>query len=286
MKALTGFSIQEFYKILPTFEKVLLDESDRKSRQRKIGGGQKGALKTPLGKLFFILFYLKTYATFDVTGFFFDVDKSQPCRWVKQFLPVLEETLGRRVALPKRRINSVEEFIQVFPEVTDVIIDGVERRTQRSKNQKQQKRCYSGKKKTHTRKNTIISDKDRRIMIVSPSKNGRIHDKKQLDKEGTVDHIPPNVNIWSDMGFQGIQKCLKNGNEIFMPKKKPRGKQLTPEEKLENKVISSLRMPVEHSINGIKRFGCLSQVYRNKNGIDDKFIFVCVGLWNFHLMCA
>jgi hypothetical protein len=176
--------------------------------------------------------------------------------------------------------------MQKFPEVKDVIIDGVERPIQRPKNPKQQRRSYSGKKKRHTRKNTIISTEKRRIILVSPSKNGKIHDKKQVDKEGTVNHIPSDVSIWVDMGFQGIQKCLRNGNDVFMPKKKPRGKQLTPEDKLENKVIASLRMPVEHSINGIKRFGCLSQTYRNKKGIDDKFIFVCAGLWNFHLKCA
>jgi hypothetical protein len=64
-----------------------------------------------------------------------------------------------------------------------------------------------------------------------------------------------------------VHYSLRNGNNVFMPKKKPRGKQLTPEDKLENKVIGSLRMPVEHSINGIKRFGCLSQITGTKKGL-------------------
>ena len=86
-----------------------------------------------------------------------------------------------------------------------------------------------------------------------------------------------------DMGFQGIKKNIKNGNEIFMPKKKPKGGELTPAEKEENKIISSIRITVEHAIGGLKRFRCLTDLYRNKNGIDDKFISICAGLWNFHL---
>ena len=71
-----------------------------------------------------------------------------------------------------------------------------------------------------------------------------------------------------------------------MPKKKPRGRSLSEEQKDENALISGIRMRVEHAIGGMKRYGCLSQVYRNKNGIDDKFALVCAGLWNFHLKCA
>ena len=120
-------------------------------------------------------------------------------------------------------------------------------------------------------------------MVISPTKNGKIHDKKQLDKEGGLDNIPPDVTIWTDTGFQGIRKELKNNNDVMMPKKKPRKGSLTTEEKQENKAISSIRIVVEHAICGLKRFRCLTDVYRNKNGVDDMFIFLSAGLWNFHL---
>jgi hypothetical protein len=38
-----------------------------------------------------------------------------------------------------------------------------------------------------------------------------------------------------------------------MPTKKPKGKELTEEQKLENKKISSFRILVEHAIGGVKR---------------------------------
>lgn len=284
MKALTGMTIEEFNGILPEFKRVLRKHFDREDRQRAIGGGRKGELKTEEQKLFFILFYLKVYPTFDLAGFIFGgVSKSKPCEWYPFLLGILEEVLKRKMSLPKRKIRSIEEFMQAFPEVKDIFIDGTERRTQRPKNSKKQKKLYSGKKKTHTRKNTIICNKRRRILLVSPTKNGKLHDKPQLEKEGTLDNIPSWVAIWIDKGYQGIKNLIKNGNEIFMPKKKPKGGELTEDEKEDNQIISSIRMVVEHSICGLKRFRCLSDVYRNKNGIDDKFISICAGLWNFHL---
>jgi len=180
----------------------------------------------------------------------------------------------------------MKEFIQAFPEVKEIFIDGTERRVQRPKNSKKQKKKYSGKKKTHTRKNTIFGDKKNRILVVSPTKDGTLHDKPQLEKEGTLDHIPGWVDIWVDKGYDGIRKLIKNANKVYMPKKKPRGGELTEEEKEDNKIISSIRMVVEHSIGGMKRFRCLSDVFRNKNGIDDKFVTLCAGLWNFHLQPA
>jgi hypothetical protein len=91
------------------------------------------------------------------------------------------------------------------------------------------------------------------------------------------------VSILVDKGYQGIDKPDKHDERVFIPKKKPKGGDLTEEETEENYIISSERMTVEHSICGIKRFGCLSGVYRNKNGKDDRMILVCAGLWNYHL---
>jgi len=286
MKALSGLNVMEFNQLLPTFEKLLYVKAKNKERQREVGGGRKGELKLASHKLFFIVFFLKVYPTMDLAGFIFGVDRSRPCRWVQDFLPILEEVLGRECVLPKRKINSIEEFTRLFPDVKEVLIDATERRTQRPKNFKQQSRMYSGKKKDHTRKNTIMSDKNKRILLVSPTKNGKVHDKKMLEKENGLENIPPNVDILTDKGYQGIDKLNKNDNKVFIPKKKPKGKDLTEEEKEENKIVSLFRIPVEHAIGGIKRFGCLSNDYRSKNGKDDKFILVCAGLWNYHLRSA
>lgn len=286
MKALTGLSIKEFQELLSTFNRIVEEDSQNKpNRKRKAGGGRKGALKTIERRFFFILFYLKVYPTFDLAGFIFGADRSKACKWVQKYLPLLEKTLKRECVLPVRKINSVEEFYNKFPGVKEIIIDGTERPIQRPGNAKKQRRTYSGKKKRHTRKNTIVSA-GRRVLVVSPTKNGKIHDKKQLEKEPLPENIPPDVSILLDKAYEGSDKRLKNNNQVFKPTKKPKNRELTEEEKEENKLISSLRMPVEHAIGGIKRYNSTSHPFRNKNGLDDQIIVTCAGLWNYHLKVA
>jgi hypothetical protein len=69
----------------------------------------------------------------------------------------------------------------------------------------------------------------------------------------------------------------------LMPKKKPRWRSLTDEERAMNHLISEARIPIEHAIWGMKRFWCAAQINRSKNGLDDTFTFLSAGLWNFHL---
>lgn len=280
--ALIGMRPHEFALLLPTFIQLLYEHFASKKRQRAVGGGRKGALVDAKSKLFFILFYLKVYPTYDLAGFIFGgVNRSRCFRWVEKLLPILEKTLGRSITMPKRKISSMEELLKSFPELQDVFIDATERKTQRPKKAKLAKKRYSGKKKMHSRKNTIICDKNRKIIFVSPTKEGRIHDLVQLKKTGTLDCLPKHLTLWVDKGYQGIKKLIDN--KVMIPYKKPKGRPLAAEQKQENRLMSGIRIIVEHAINGIKRFGCLSNIYRNKKGQDDAMVMVCSALWNFHL---
>jgi DDE superfamily endonuclease len=86
--------------------------------------------------------------------------------------------------------------------VKEVMLDGVERPSVRRKKPKMQTKNYSGKKKGPRRKNTIMSDKEKRILYLSPTKNGKLHDKKQIDKTTIIPHIPEEIDIFVDSGFQ------------------------------------------------------------------------------------
>jgi hypothetical protein len=283
MKALTGMCMGEFDDLLPTFEKALLEIArQKKGRRRKPGGGQKGHLKTAADKLFFVLLYAKTYPTFDVLAFWSEKGRGRSCEAVRLYLRALRAALGREVVLPERKIRTAGEFLERFPEVRDVFIDGTERRIQRPKGGKRQNKLYSGKKKANTRKNVVVSDERRRILYVSPTKSGRRHDKRILDKADL--RLPDRVGKWVDTGFQGLGKALEN---VVMPKKGTRRNPLTQAEKAENRLISSIRVVIEHALAGIKRFRVLTDVLRNKIGLfDDMVIEVCSGLWNFHLRYA
>jgi hypothetical protein len=77
----------------------------------------------------------------------FNFDRSCAHEWVHRLLPVLETTLGCKQVLPVRQLRSVEEFLERFSDVKEVILDGTERPVQRPKNPEKQKEHYSGKKK-------------------------------------------------------------------------------------------------------------------------------------------
>ncbi len=57
------------------------------------------------------------------------------------------------------------------------------------------------------------------------------------------------IELLQDTGYQGYNP--KNIT-IIMPTKKPKGKELTQEQKDKNKEISSKRVLIEHAIGGVK----------------------------------
>lgn len=260
-RSVLGVRKETFEKLLTTFSQVLREEAEKKDRKRAFGGGSNGNIKDPRKRLFYILWYLKVYPTFDVAAHVFDSSKSRTQVRAHKILPILEKTLGRKLVLPKRRIGSLEEFFTLFPETKEVMLDGMERPTIRSQKKKSQNKRYSGKKKRHTRKNLILANSKKKILLVTPTKHGKIHDKKLSDKNMMVSRIPEEVSLLVDTSFQGIQKQHLN---TLIPKKKPRGGFLTEPEKAWNKLISSARMKVEHAIGGIKRFNAVSRIFRDK----------------------
>ena len=284
LKAVIGMGGKEFKNLHEEFDKIYTKAQKKKIRKRAVGGGRQGVIKDTKSKLLFILMYVKVYPTYDLAGALFGVVASRPHEWVNEYLPILEEALGRHCVLPSRKITSAKEFKRLYPGVQEVILDGAERPVQRPKNKKNQKKAYSGKKKRHTRKNIYLVDEEKKILYLSPTKSGKMHDFKQFKKTDIIDSVPEDVGILGDKGFIGIDDL--SNHQTFVPKKKPKNGFLTPEEKEDNSLISSIRIKVEHAIGGVKRLGVASNIFRGKFGSDDRFIFVSAGLWNFHLQYA
>ena len=86
-------------------------------------------------------------------------------------------------------------------------------------------------------------NKEKKILYLSPTKAGKIHDFKQLKKIAVIDGIPEDVDILGDKGFIGINDL--SSHKTFAPKKKPKNSSLTPEEKEDNSLIS-LRVNSPH----------------------------------------
>ncbi len=282
-KSLTGLTVSEFSNLVSDFSWNYHEYEVKriKERKRKLGGGRGSKIETIEEKLFYVLFYLKTYPTFDMASFYVGFARSKAHKWAHILFPVLEQTMKRKLVLPERKISSREEFERLYPEVKEVFADGIERSIQRSKNRKKQNKTYSGKKKQHTRKSVVVSDKKRRILVVTKQKSGRRHDKRLADKENIFEMIPEHIPVFIDTAFIGEQRVHPN---LYIPKKKTKKRPLTPDEKEMNKLISSYRVLVEHAIGGIKRYRCIAEKLRNRKAfIDDTFILLSAGLWNYHL---
>ncbi len=281
--SLTGLRVNEFNDLVPQFANNLQEYwiTLRDDRKRKVGAGRRGKLPTIEEKLFATLMYLKVYPTFDVFGFHMGCNRSQAKRWIDHLFPVLEMTLKRKLVLPERKITSVEEFQRLFPEIKEIMVDATERKIQRPKNKKKQNKTYSGKKKIHARKNIIVSDKNKKVLVVSATRSARRHDKRLADKDILFENIPEDVDVFVDTGFLGVKQKHHN---TFIPTKRTKNKPLTEEQKDWNRLISSIRVPIEHAIGGIKRYQSVTQTFRNKKQqLADTFILLSAGLWNYHL---
>lgn len=286
LRALTGLNRKAFDQLCEVFEVVYQEsiESDTKPRKRARGGGRKARLSSIEFKLFFILFYFKCYPTFDVLSWLFDLERGRANRWVHRLQGILESALGKKMVLPERKLESIEQFLERFPAVREVIFDGTERPVQRPKDAEKQKAHYSGKKKRHTRKHITGSTRTKRVILLSKARAGKIHDKRQLDEADLVSNIPDEVTVEGDLGFQGLQNEFVN---IHLPHKKPRGKDLSEQQKQENQEFSSQRVVCEHAHAGIKRYNAVSTIYRNRApDFDVRLMLTAVGLWNFYLEAA
>lgn len=88
------------------------------------------------------------------------------------------------------------------------------------------------------------------------------------------------LHVLVDLGFLGIKKVITNG-VVSIPDKASKCHALTKEQKESNKAKSRLRIPVENTIGGIKRYQIVSST--NRMRIESKFdtaMETCANLWN------
>ena len=156
LKALTGLSQAQVDHLLPVFSEVYTEQQQQKyaegvasgARTRKPGGGAKGKLLTMVDKLLFVLYYYKTYPTFDVLGTQFDMVRSKAHENLHKLSPVLHKTLVRLEMVPHREFKTPDEFKAALQGADRLIIDATERAYRRSQDDAKQREHYSGKKKS------------------------------------------------------------------------------------------------------------------------------------------
>lgn len=157
-KRITGVSIKGCAAIVqevrPYFEQL---------ESKKLGHGRNSHLPTLEDKLVCLLIYYRTYITHIFLGYLFNLHESNICRLLKKIEPLL----AKKITIIKDRSLTSDKVLELLADVT-------EQPTQRPI--KGQKRSYSGKKKRHTIKTEVVMQADGKIISVSKSHKGRIHD--------------------------------------------------------------------------------------------------------------
>src|SRR5687768_17985315 len=156
MKALTGLSQDHFDHLLPVFSDIYRATQQKTyeegltsgTRVRKPGGGCKGKLPTMAEKLLFVLYYYKTYPTFDVLGAQFDMVRSKANENLHKLSPILYDTLVELDLMPYRELETPQALREALTGVDQLIIDATERACRRSQDDATQREHDSGKKKT------------------------------------------------------------------------------------------------------------------------------------------
>lgn len=125
----------------------------------------------------------------------------------------------------------------------------------------------------------LLIDQSLTIIFLSETVEGKMHDKKIADS--TPYPLPQGSELLQDPGFQAF---TLNGVTAIMPTKKPRGKELTAEQKAANRLVSQRQVRIEHVNSSVKRCRMVKEVMRLvKEGLRDLVMEVCCGLHNFRV---
>lgn len=282
--SMTGLVKTDFDRLLSFFESA----HDRYLSRREMGGKVKKCVRrfviyknSPLAdhaeRLCFILYYFKHNPIQEAQADIFDMEQAQCNEYIHGLGKILAQALELANAMPATTNGAFQELANKL-QAKELLHDGTEREVPRPQNQDAQKDLYSGKKKKHTVKNAVIATMLGAILYVSPNYAGPVHDKRMAEDYT----IPPSFVLWQDTGYQGY---APEGVTVVQPTKKPKGGELSEEQRHENRSISSIRVRIEHFIGGVKRFRIVKDECRAyKDNFRQTVFATCAGLYNFRVM--
>lgn len=295
--SLIGMRLSDFDTLYTEFEEVhaqRVRESartrrGRKPRQRAAGAGRHHQYPVR-DRLLMTLFWLRAYMTYEVLGFFYDLNKTNVEDNLHAVLATLETmttfTFERRHA-DRPKLRSAQAVMDAFPDVR-LVIDAKEQRIQRPKNtpddhgqtRDNQRPYYSGQKKAHTLKTQLGVRPDGLIEALSDSvPGGATHDLTLLRQTNLLRELESDEAAMLDKGYDGIQNDYPHVR-LHQPYKARRNHPLTEEPKAFNRHLSRYRIVVEHTNALLNRFQVLAQVFRHARAWHSRIIRVVAGLVN------
>jgi hypothetical protein len=266
--ALTSLKPCEFDNLLSFFSPICEkyfeyhDVFGKKRKFQKFKEAQNSSLYGSSAKLFFILVCLKTNTLQELLGTLFDLSQGKVSQWLKVLLPLLHTSLKKADCMPATTAAELYiRLLKVAEQEKIILHDAVERPVVRQTDKDNQEDEYSGKAKNHTCKNELVVDTNRVIHFISPTVEGKTHDKTLCDDLQLK--FPRGLALFQDLGYLGYKP--QGVQEVFMPMKKTKNKkEFTEEEAAYNSFVSSVRITVEHVIGAFQTLRIVREKIRMK----------------------
>ena len=119
------------------------------------------------------LFYLRQMPTFEVNRIHFDLSKTEANDTFHKWLPILRKLLPASLLEELKNQPQNQQMLCSLLEEIELLVDSTEQPRQRPNNYQEQKKFFSGKQRSHTFKNSMIScSKGQDIIDVSVGERG------------------------------------------------------------------------------------------------------------------
>jgi hypothetical protein len=114
------------------------------------------------------------------------------------------------------------------------------------------------------------------VHFLSETAPGSVHDKTLAER--TEFRFPSDSELHQDSAFQAFAPV---GVVIYQPIKKKPGKERSAQEREHNRVVSQIRVAIEHILAGVKRVRIVKERFRNtKANFADRVMLIACGLHN------
>lgn len=283
----TSLSVAEFEqlvkKLKPEWQRREQARLEARPRTNAVGQGRPYA--GDLASLVLVvLTYLRTPSGNALLSLLFDLDEVTIRTYRRRITPLLQDRFipVTLVQGKVKRINDLDEFLVLYPELKEVIGDGTELKIQRP--QRRQRVSYTRKSKRHVKKTVVmVNPTDGLFLGRTQIRPGRVHDKRVLDEDPLHRRLARSPDIVKRMDSAWTGEDPKEG--WLVNERGRRGHPLTKQQKRHNRQLSKIRIKVENSLRRLKVFRRLAEtvVIRTKGGLDAS-VNVAMNLANFTLL--
>lgn len=245
-------------------------QENRPNRKRKVGGGRQRLL-TPCQEVLLTLAYLRHNVAHEVIGELFGVSADVSENTFHEVIRILQDVCpSSRWEAEKKWKKSEPSWEPTEPD--RLLIDSFETPIRRPSDNDRQRRTYSGKKKRHTLKSQVVTDAKGEILELDTGHRGPKADIRIYEESGVEERYPDTPKL-ADKAYQSSQHPT-----LHTPHKKPKGGELTPEQREANRQLAQQRIYVEHGIRRVKGWRILRDDYRLAVGLFATVAHAVVGL--------